>query len=198
MLLPFSLQVTSAHPLAVVRLSVGVNTATYRISLTDPHSLNFTDTKITFTSSLTRQREVVLVSYNITTPSAKTCPASNDEEAPPASVRDQYGLQTDHMNLVLAVVTAIVLLLATLVVCLALRQSSRKKQDGFASRLPPAATSSSSPAFLPKTSTPSSSASYTPLLSQSTGQSAFKRPAAAQYKFSPNRISPQHGLFSLQ
>ena len=188
------LQVTSAHPLAVVRVSMATNTATYRISLTDPHSLNFTDIKITFTSSLTRQKEVILVSYNISTTSAKTCPTTNEVHDSPAV--EQYGLQTDHMNLVLAVITAIILLLATVVVCLALRQSSRKKQDGFASRLPPAATSTSSPAFLPKTSTPTSSTSYTPLLSQSTGQSAFKRPA--QYKFSPNRISPQHGLFSLQ
>ena len=172
---------------------MSTNTATYRISLTDPHSLNFTDARITFTSTLTRQKEVILVSYNITTPSAKTCPTTDEVRMTPGSV-DQYGLQTDHMNLVLAVITAIILLLATVVVCLALKQSSRKKQDGFASRLPPAATSS--PAFLPKTSTPSSSVSYTPLLSQSTGQSAFKRPT--QYKFSPNRISPQHGLFSLQ
>ena len=197
-------QATSAHPLTVVRSSMTANAATYRISLTDPHSMNFTGAKITFTSSHTHQKEVVLVSYTSGS-TIQTCPTDDRESAAgggsTTQVKAEYGLPSDHLNLVLAVITAVVLLLATVVVCLALRQSSFKRQDGFASRLPPnhsAISASSSPAFVPQSTTPTSaSRGFTPLLSQSTGQSAFRRPTPYN-KFSPNRISPQHGLFSQQ
>lgn len=170
------------------------STATYRISITDTPSQNISNTKVTFTSLLTHQKQVILVSYtSISEVSPQpACPANTEVEE---TLRErQFGPDMDQWNMVLVVVSAVILLLATVVVCLALRQSSTKPQGGFASRLPP-----STPAFLPKPSATPTSATpaITPLLSQSTGQSAFRRPAAYN-QYSPNRTSPQHGLFSQQ
>lgn len=173
------------NSLYVSQVSLTTNTAIYRISLTEVPTENFTNASIVFTSTLTQQRLVVMVSY-VSVNNDGACVADH-----PSSIHVQnLGLHDNKWYIVL--ISVIVLLLSTIVVCLALQQSSSRPRGGFSTHLPPPS-STSSPAFIPRNaSTPNfTSPGMTPLFSHTSGPSAF-----TQTRYSPNRQSPQHGLFS--
>lgn len=104
-------------------------------------------------------------------------------------------------NLVFVTVATLVTILATIVICIALRQTSNKTPSGFAAHLPPSS-APSTPAFTPSQATPTSRGpahvGATPLWSNQRG-SAFKQTGGTTSKYSslsPNRASPQYSMFS--
>ena len=193
-----AIQPTSPYPLTITQDSFTGSSAIYSISLTDtksPPINNFTDTRVFLSSTLTNQKQVILVSYTGITepPETVQCPSSSEDETKPAQIGF---LNEDQWNLVFAGVACLILLLATVMVVLALRQSSQKSHDGFTSKLPPSS-QPQSPAF--PTGTPTRSHATTPLglwSSNSASQSAFKRTAGKYSHQTPTRTSPQHNLFS--
>ena len=192
--LSLPLQPTSPYPLTVTRQSFTGSSSIYTISLIDtksPPQQNFTNTPVTISSTLTNQKHTILVSYTgITEPlNVIQCPSTDDESKPV-----QIGfLNEDQWNLVFAGVACLILLLATIVVILALRQSSQRPNDGFNSKLPPT-NQPKSPGFPQNTPTPNRS--QTPLWSSSGNQSAFQRTGGRVSHQTPTRTSPQHNLFS--
>ncbi len=101
-------------------------------------------------------------------------------------------MNEEQWNLVFAGVACLILLLATIVVVLALRQSSQRSPDGFTAKLPPSS-QPQSPAFSP--STPTRSQISPTLWSNPRNQGAFKRIGGFAHQ-TPTRTSPQHNLFS--
>ena len=174
-------------------------TTEYSVSLTDsasPPSQNFTDTRVTLSSTLTNQKLVIFVSYTgITdTDSVIQCPSPTDQLQDDKTTSEASYLNDEQWNLLFAAVACAIILLSTIVVVLALKQSSQKPKDGFASKLPPHQQQQpQSPAF--STSTPARSQGSTPLWSNSGSQSAFKRTGKYAQQ-SPPRTSPKHNLFS--
>ena len=210
MLVLLSPQVASPYPITAVRTSATANVALYRISLTDYHSPpqeSFTDLPVTFTSNLAYQETVVLVSYlvELVEPPTVVCP---DPEIPATSqvtapvqtpvytlippAPDSFDYLGENTTYILAIlITLCAVFLGALIIYLAVKQSSSKSSGGFATHLP----QSPHQAFPGLSSPPSASMYQTPslqrtppVISQSGGQSAFKRPGFSS--------SPQHGLFS--
>ena len=160
-----------------------------------PPLQNFTDTRVSLSSTLTNQKLVILVSYTgvVDPPDLIQCPTASDEEGGTNKPIETSYLNEEQWNLVFAGVACFILLLATFVVVLALRQSSQRPPDGFTSKLPPSS-QPQSPAFSP--STPTRSQIGTPLWSNPGNQSAFKRTGRSAHQTPSTRTSPQHNLFS--
>ena len=176
-------------------------TAVYAISLTDVYSpplYNITEMDIVITSSFTYQKVILPVSYTAVT---------EPVESVICSVQNQSNISTslfdgiyNQWNLVFVIACTVITILATIVICLALKQSSTKTPTGFKAQLPPTP-QPNTPAFPSTTtsaSTPPNTTSQfsTPLWT--VNQSAFKRTGGtANYRHqSPTRTSPQYNMFS--
>ena len=191
-----SIQAVTSGPLSVQRVSVGDNIAVYKISVADHHhaQATFSNVRIAFTSGLTQQESVVLVSYVGTgtcdlcseKPEADTSAVPTSVPKPPAS--DLLGV--DNRAFVTAVIGVVVTLLLLVISCVAFRERSPHLTAGFQSQLPPPVLQASPPIFSPSPARTPAGGSQTPF--QKTppvpGSSAFRHT-----KVSP---SPQHGLFS--
>ncbi|XP_019850460.1 PREDICTED: nuclear pore membrane glycoprotein 210-like [Amphimedon queenslandica] len=204
-----SIQVSCPHPFVLTRQSLTSTTLVYTVSLADtynPPVTNVSDVVIQLTSTLTHQRTLLALFYVILSdiPEAVSCLVQNQSNATQLDmIQDLY----KRWNLVFVVVATVVMFLVTIVVCIAIRQSSSSRlPTGFAAHLPPPVSSPqpSSPAFNSPQTTPTTKPNQfsTPLWSQSGagagGQSsAFKRTGGTRYpQHSPNRASPQYSMFS--
>ena len=204
----------SSYPVSVVHVTSNGNTATYRISLTDYHSPpkdSFTDVVITFTSNPAHQECSITVSYNAGTqePPTMVCPEpdhprNTDEVVPspsvippgiPSTTNETLGfLQIDESitYFFVIVITLLAVCIGTLVICMAIKQSSSKSGGGFAAHLPQSPQQAFSPVGTPGNmsgfQTPRYQHTTPPIPGQSGGQSAFRTTGFSS--------SPQHGLFS--
>lgn len=124
-------------------------------------------------------------------------------QVPPTSGEEEKeGVSEDVRTSIAILLTVLAVLIATIVICLAVRQTSTNAQGGFAAHLPrtpsqqafssvPSPQSSGTPGLsgMKGYQTPSFPSQHTPPIpGQSGSRSAFRRPG-----FSP---SPQHTLFS--
>lgn len=211
-----SLQVSCPHPFVLTQQSLAATVLVYTVSLANtysPPTQNITDVVVQISSSLTHQRVVLTLSYLILSESMDpvSCPVQNQTNATQLNlIQDLY----KRWNLVFIVVATVVMFLVTIVVCIAIRQSSSSRPPtGFAAHLPPASPSQpTTPAFSSSKTTPTRHTQFsTPLWSQSAGStgggqsSAFKRTSTGgggggggtKYPHhSPNRASPQYSMFS--
>ena len=179
----------------MIRHSLSTTSAIYAVSVVDtkfPPSHNISNVHLTLTSSLTYQKLVILLSYTKIIDSIEpvTCPVSNDSNK--TSEDTIYDI-SQQRNILFLAVASVITLLATVVICIALKQTSSKPQTGFSALLPPSS-QPSSPTFLspPATSTPGGQKTSTPLWSQS---GALKR-TSNYNQHSPNRASPKFNMFS--
>lgn len=196
-----SLQVVSSDPVSVQRVSVSDNAVVYRISVADhrrqPHA-TFSNERVTFSSGLTQQESVLLVSYAGagTCELPGVCPDKQDGDKPvvPISTPSKLSEQlVEDSRIFVTIICIVVVVLAALIGYVVLKEKSPQLTAGFQSQLPPPMLQASPPPNFPP-----QSPARTPLQGGQTpfqktpplpGSSAFKRSS----KLSP---SPQHGLFS--
>ena len=219
--------------MSAVKVAETVTTATYLISLISDKE-SFHDLQVSFSTSIARQDSSLYVSYlapgdiplappspsrsstqqerqfipppEDTPPSASTSSLPRPE-APPISQTGMEGVSDEIKTSIAAIITIFAIIIATVVICLAVRQSSSRSQGGFSAHLPKTPSQQAFSLHSPQ-STATPGLTGTPGLSGMTGyqtpnyanqrtppipgqagsQSAFRRPG-----FSP---SPQHTLFS--
>ncbi|KAL5479757.1 hypothetical protein EMCRGX_G023330 [Ephydatia muelleri] len=197
----YTLQVVSSDPVSVQRVSVSDNAVVYRISVADhrrqPHA-TFSNERVTFSSGLTQQESVLLVSYAGagTCELPGVCPDKQDGDKPvvPISTPSKLSEQlVEDSRIYVTIICIVVVVLAALIGYVVLKEKSPQLTAGFQSQLPPPMLQASPPPNFPP-----QSPARTPLQGGQTpfqktpplpGSSAFKRSS----KLSP---SPQHGLFS--
>ncbi len=167
----------------VVRTSSSTPTeANYRITLVTSHTPH---THITFTTTLAQQETRLLVTLLSHDLPAKQ--PGNDVTTTTTPLSTGSPVSDDSMYLIVVVVTIVAVVLATCVICAAIKQGSGTPKSGFKVHLLPKHPAAQA-AFTPSTPrSPFVQQQATPPLSS--GGSAFRRPAS----YSP---SPQHGLFS--
>ena len=219
----------SPYPVSAVKIADSVTTATYLISLiSDAESFN--NLKVSFSTSIAQQDSSLFVSYVSPSdlphapPSPSRSSAQQDKvlppkdsplaasfspvshtkaqftQAPPTSGEEE-GVSDEVRTSIAILLTILAVLIATIVICLAVRQTSSSAQGGFAAHLPRTPSQQAFSVPSPQTSgtpglsgmkgyqTPSFPSQHTPPIpGQSGSRSAFRRPG-----FSP---SPQHTLFS--
>ncbi len=214
-------QVNSPYPLSVVRSSRGLSPtrASYHVSILPdyhcPPEPSFTNLNVTLSSPLTRQEEVVSVTFLESDISCPTdTPNTGILDTPKQPSRDRRGsggIPQGYFPYILVAILAVVLV--TIVVCLALGKTNSHPNTGFSAHLPrgsplsPAHPLSPTPgpphsgrvsSYSQHQQTPSGfnipqSQQATPISSPATivpgSTGPYKRPG-----FSPSPV--QHGLFS--
>ncbi len=175
--------------MSAVRTSSPTSTeANYRISLLDSHTPSddqLDSVRVTFTTTLAQQETSILVTLMSHDQLAGPPPqmVSKATTSNSSRVSTQSPFSDDSKYIIVIVITILAVVIATFVICMAVKQGSSQSSTGFAAHLPPRGPPQA--AFTP--STP-----HTPFSPRtpggSAGGSAFKRPG-----YSP---SPQHGLFS--
>ena len=174
--------------------------ATYRISLLDNHQMEHSDPiKVTFSTNLAQQESAIEVTLTPPITPDGACPdpgttATNlgtpEPTPPPKQPEATKVLSDDYTFVAVVVITLLAVVIATFVICAAVKQGSSQPKSGFAAHYTP---KSPQAAFTPGTQhTPHQQTPnqfhQTPPVPRGSGGSAFKRPG-----YSP---SPQHGLFS--
>ena len=219
----------SPYPISAVKVADSVNTATYLISLISDQE-SFDNLQVSFSTSIAQQDTSLYVSYVAPgdIPLAPPSPSRSSirqeqhkvpprEDTPPAitppslpSTEPRYtdtssweeGVSDDVKTSIAILLTILAVIIATIVICLAIRQTTTRAQGGFSAHLPrtpsqqafptsPPISTTITPGLSGMTSyqTPSYANQRTPPIpGQSGSHSAFRRPG-----FSP---SPQHTLFS--
>ena len=208
-------------------MAESITTATYLISLiSDVES--FHDLHVSFSTSIAQQDSSLFVSYLAPndiplappspsrsssekerhkvpppedTPPTATPSSAPHPEAPYTRQTESEGVSEDLQISIAVLLTILAVVIATIVICLAVRQSSARSQGGFSAHLPktpsqqafsvhsPQSTTTPGLSGMTGYQTPSFANQRTPPIpGQSGSQSAFRRPG-----FSP---SPQHTLFS--
>ncbi len=174
------------HPVTVARLSSPTSTeANYRITLITTQTPSTDHIYVTFTTTLAQQETRLLITLMSYDQSGKM-PGKTDATTTPSTnpVPIENPISDDSMHIIVAIVTFVVIVIATLVICAAVKQGSSTPTSGFTAHLPPKQCPPQA-AFTPSTPRTPFTQGTPPL---SSGGSAFRRPG-----YSP---SPQHGLFS--
>ena len=163
-----------------------------------PASRDLLNERVTFSSGLTQQESVLLVSYAGagTCELPGVCPDKQDGDKPVVPISTPLKLSeqlVEDSRIYVTIICIVVVVLAALIGYVVLKEKSPQLTAGFQSQLPPPMLQASPPPNFPP-----QSPARTPLQGGQTpfqktpplpGSSAFKRSS----KLSP---SPQHGLFS--
>ena len=107
-----------------------------------PPSQTISNVHLTLTSSLTYHKLVTLVSYTKIFDSIESviCPVNNDSNK--TSGHTIYDI-CQQQNILFLAVPSVITLLATVIICIALKQTSSKPQTSFTAHLPPSSQPSS-------------------------------------------------------
>ena len=184
-------QVVSPFPISVIKLSDSGTRASYRVSLIpDSHLETFKVLPVTFSSNLAHQETVLTVSYIMEPSVTVSAPptAQTHTKTPPIAKqpRPTQRPKTDSVfteetsNYFIIIFTVFVVVIATIVICLAVKQGSGQSRGGFSSHLPQTPQQAFSPVATPAQNvsgfqTPNLNQRTPPYPGQSAGQSAFQR-----------------------
>jgi nuclear pore complex protein Nup210 len=191
-----SIQAHSPHPFSIECQPIKDHSSSvYAVSIDSKYPSNVTDLYITFTSSYINQQLTLPLSYIIFPKlDSSSCPANDTNSTSSVMIN-----LSNQWNVIFLVVTAIITLLAILVACIALRQTSSGAVPGFRANLPQSPVGSTplrsaphqgvSPPPPPSQSTPLWSSQATP------NQPVFRRTTNFS-QYSPTRSSPQNNMFT--
>lgn len=216
----------SPYPVSAVKIADSITMATYLISLLSDKE-SFHDLQVSFSTSIAQQDTSLYVSYLAPgdIPQAPPSPSRSSpreqiklappfEDTPPSppplsstklppteqpiTSQTVEPISEEVMTSIAILLTIFAVIIATIVICLAVRQTSTRTQGGFSAHLPKTPSQQAFPVSSPQSTstsgltgyqTPSYANQRTPPVPGMSGSgSAFRRPG-----FSP---SPQHTLFS--
>ena len=220
----FVLQVVSPYPVSAVKVADSITTATYLISLLSVKE-SFHNLQVSFSTSIAQQDTSLFVSYLAPgdipqappspsrsspreqiklvppfedTPPSPPPPSESPPTEKPITSQTEEPISEEVMTSIAILLTIFAVVIATIVICLAVRQTSTRTQGGFSAHLPKTPSQQAFPVPSPQSTsmsgltgyqTPSYANQRTPPVPGMSGSgSAFRRPG-----FSP---SPQHTLFS--
>ena len=215
----------SPYPVSAVKVADSITMATYLISLLSDKE-SFHNLQVSFSTSIAQQDTSLFVSYvapgdipqappspsrsspweqiKLAPPSEDTPPSpplSGTKLPPteqPITSQTEEPISEEVMTSIAILLTIFAVIIATIVICLAVRQTSTRTQGGFSAHLPKTPSQQAFPVHSPQSTTTSGLTGYQtpsyanqrtpPIPGMSGSGSAFRRPG-----FSP---SPQHTLFS--
>lgn len=162
--------------------------------MTDHQQDAFQDLPVTFSSNLAQQETIINVSYVLETPPPsappptarpplKTTKTPNTATKPKSYVSQQPKknvLSEEASNYLVILVTIFAVIIASIVICLAVKQGAGQSQKGFSAHLPKTPQQAFSPVGTPAPNitgfqTPNLNQRTPPIPGQSGGQSAFQR-----------------------
>ena len=213
----------SPYPVSAVKVADSITTATYLISLLSDKE-SFQNLQVSFSTSIAQQDTSLFISYLAPgdIPQAPPSPSRSSpreqlklaippEDTPasphpprstelpptdrPITSQSEEPISEEVMTSIAILLTIFAVIIATIVICLAVKQTSTRTQGGFSAHLPNTPSQQAFPVTSPQSTsmsgyrTPGYANQRTPPVPGMTGsRSAFKRPG-----FSP---SPQHTVFS--